>query len=86
MKPIDQAFYDLYTGHISQCEPDVVLKFLESQYTDEGQRTFYDKYSWYYSHLMDTYIAFEAGFEYGRKHHNNPTSDSPATRDPTLLS
>ena len=67
LSPSDQAFYDLYTSRISQCEDDVVLKFLESQLTDEGQETFYDKYSWYYSHLMDTYIAFEMGIEYGRK-------------------
>ena len=67
LSPSDQAFYDLYTSRISQCEDDVVLKFLESQLTDEGQETFYDKYSWYYSHLMDTYIAFEIGIEYGRK-------------------
>ena len=68
LSPIDQAFYDLYTSRIPQCEGDVVLKFLESQLTDEGQESFYDKYSWYYSHLMDTYIAFEMGIEYGRKH------------------
>ena len=67
MKPIDQAFYDLYTSRIPQCENDVVLKFLESQYTYEGQDAFYDRYSEYYSHLMDAYIAFEAGIEYGRK-------------------
>ena len=67
LSPSDQAFYDLYTSRISQCEDDVVLKFLESQLTDEGQETFYDKYSWYYSHLMDTYIAFEMGIDYGRK-------------------
>ena len=67
LSPIDQAFYDLYTSRIPQCENDVVLKFLESQLTDEGQESFYDKYSWYYSHLMDTYIAFEMGIEYGRK-------------------
>ena len=67
LSPSDQAFYDLYTSRISQCEDDVVLKFLESQLTDEGQESFYDKYSWYYSHLMDTYIAFEMGIEYGRK-------------------
>ena len=67
LSPSDQAFYDLYTSRIPQCENDVVLKFLESQLTDEGQESFYDKYSWYYSHLMDTYIAFEIGIEYGRK-------------------
>ena len=43
LSPIDQAFYDLYTSRIPQCEGDVVLKFLESQLTDEGQDTFYDK-------------------------------------------
>ena len=68
LSPIDQAFFDLYTSRIPQCENDVVLKFLESQLTDEEQESFYDKYSWYYSHLMDTYIAFEMGIEYGRKH------------------
>lgn len=68
LSPIDQAFYDLYTSRIPQCENDVVLKFLESQLTDEGQDDFYSKHSWYYSHLMDTYIAFEMGIEYGRKH------------------
>ena len=67
LSSIDKAFFDLYTSRIPQCENDVVLKFLESQLTDEGQESFYDKYSWYYSHLMDTYIAFEMGIEYGRK-------------------
>ena len=67
LSPIDQAVYDLYTSRIPQCEGDVVLKFLESQLTDEGQDAFYDKYSWYYSHLMDTYNAFDAGIEYGRR-------------------
>ena len=68
----DQAFYDLYTSRISQCKDDVVLDFLESQLTDKGQDDFYKKYSEYYSHLMDTYIAFEMGIEYGRK---NPVEE-----------
>ena len=75
LSPIDQAFYDLYTGRISQCEDDVVLKFLESKLSDKGQDDFYDNYSWYYSHLMDTHIAFKAGIEYGRTHGNTILSN-----------
>ena len=67
LSPIDQAFFDLYKGYISECSTEILLKFLESQLTDKGQDIFYDEYSSYYSHLMDTNIAFEAGIEYGRK-------------------
>ena len=67
MTPIDQAFYELYKGRISQCDAEILLDFLISQRTDEGQNVFYKNYSSYYSHLMDTYIAFEAGIEYASK-------------------
>jgi len=67
LSTIDQAFYDLYSSRISQCDAEILLDFLTSQRTDEGQNVFYKNYSSYYSHLMDTYIAFEAGIEYASK-------------------
>jgi len=59
LSPIDQAFYEMYRGSISECDDETILRFLkdnESVDSFEG-----------YTHLMDTYIAFEAGIEYGRK-------------------
>jgi len=59
MTPIDQAFFEMYTGSISECTIEVLLRFLkdnESVGSSDG-----------YTHLMDTYTAFEAGIEYGRK-------------------
>jgi len=67
MTPIDQAFFDLYKGQISQCDDQILLEFIESQQTDDGQEAFYSKHSSYYSHLMDTYIAFKSGIELGSK-------------------
>jgi hypothetical protein len=67
MTPIDQAFYELYKSRISQCDAEILLCFLISQRTDEGQDVFYKNYGSYYSHLMDTYIAFQAGIEYARE-------------------
>jgi len=64
MTPIDQAFFDLYKGQISQCDEQILLEFIESQQTDDGQEAFYSRYASFYSHLMDTYIAFKAGIEY----------------------
>jgi hypothetical protein len=49
----------MYRGSISECDDETILRFLkdnESVDSFEG-----------YTHLMDTYIAFEAGIEYGRK-------------------
>jgi hypothetical protein len=49
----------MYRGSISECSDETILRFLkdnESVDSFEG-----------YTHLMDTYIAFEAGIEYGRK-------------------
>jgi hypothetical protein len=63
MTPIDQAFFDLYKGQISQCDDQILREFIESQQSDYGQEAFYSKYASFYSHLMDTYIAFKAGIE-----------------------
>ena len=60
LSPIDQAFFDLYSGRISECDDETLLRFLTSK--DENE------VGWpYYTHLMDTYIAFDAGIEYGKK-------------------
>jgi hypothetical protein len=67
LSPTEQAFYDVYKGLISQCDAEILLDFLISQRTDEGQHVFYENYSSYYTHLMDTYIAFEAGIKYARE-------------------
>jgi len=59
MNQVDQAFYEMYRSCISECDDETILRFLndhESVDSFEG-----------YTHLMDTYIAFEAGIEYGRK-------------------
>jgi len=66
MTPTDQAFFDLYKGQISQCDDQILLEFIESQQSDYGQDAFYSKYSSFYSHLVDTYIAFKAGIEYAK--------------------
>lgn len=57
--PIDQAFFEVYSGRISECDDETLLRFLvdhDSVGSMEG-----------YTHLMDTYIAFTAGVEYGRQ-------------------
>ena len=59
LSPIDQAFFNLYSSHISECDNETILRFLKdnnSVSTLEG-----------YTHLMDTYIAFQAGIEYARE-------------------
>ena len=71
LSPIEQAFVEVYR-RVNQCNEDITMIFLESERTDKGQDDFYKKYSEYYSHLMDTYIAFEMGIEYGRK---NPVEE-----------
>jgi len=56
---IDQAFFEMYRGSISECDDETILRFLkdnESVDSFEG-----------YTHLMDTYIAFEAGIKYARE-------------------
>jgi hypothetical protein len=59
MTPIDQAFFEMYSGNISECSDEILLRFLK----DNDSVDSWDGYT----HLMDTYIAFEAGIEYGRK-------------------
>jgi len=59
LSPTEQAFYDLYSSRISECDDETILRFLkdnDSVSSLEG-----------YTHLMDTYIAFEAGIEYARE-------------------
>ena len=72
LTPTEQAFFDIYSGCIPQCDDHIILIFLESERSDDGQDSFYEKYSEYYSHLKDTYIAFEEGIDYGRK---NPVEE-----------
>jgi hypothetical protein len=64
LSPIDQAFYEMYSGNISECSEEILLRFLK----DNDSVDCFDGYS----HLMDTYIAFTAGIAYGMKH-NVPT-------------
>jgi len=59
MTPIDQAFYEMYSGNISECSEEILLRFLK----DNDSVDCFDGYS----HLMDTYIAFEAGIKYARE-------------------
>jgi len=59
MTPIDQAFYEMYSGNISECSEEILLRFLK----DHDSVDCFDGYS----HLMDTYIAFEAGIKYARE-------------------
>ena len=66
LSPIEQAFFDLYSGRISECDDHILLMFIESERGDKGQDDFYEMYGSYYSHLKDTYIAFDAGIEFGK--------------------
>jgi hypothetical protein len=59
LSPIDQAFFDLYSGSISECSDEILLRFLKDHDSVDSMEG--------YSHLMDTHIAFNAGIEYGRK-------------------
>jgi hypothetical protein len=64
MKPIDQEYFDVYTKCISQCDKETVLEFIQ-MIEEDGD---HDKFPLeYYSHLMDTYVAFHAGVNFGRK-------------------
>jgi hypothetical protein len=64
MTPIDQAFYEMYSGNISECSDEILLRFLK----DNESVDCWDGYT----HLMDTYTAFEAGIRYGRENaHTN---------------
>jgi hypothetical protein len=64
MKPIDQEYFDVYSKFISQCSKEILLEFIQ-MINEDGD---HDKFPLeYYSHLMDTHIAFHAGVEYGRK-------------------
>jgi hypothetical protein len=59
MSVIDQAFFDVYSGRISECDDATILRFLadhDSVDLMEG-----------YTHLMDTYIAFRAGIAFANK-------------------
>lgn len=59
LSAIDQAFFDVYSGRISECDDNTILRFLadnDSVDTMEG-----------YTHLMDTYIAFTAGIAFAKK-------------------
>ena len=59
LSDFDHAFFNMYSGNISECDDSVLLSFLnDSDSVDcfEG-----------YSHLMDTYIAFRAGFDFANK-------------------
>jgi hypothetical protein len=58
LSPIDQAFFEMYSGNISECSNEILLRFLK----DNDSVDSWDGYT----HLMDTYIAFEAGIKYGR--------------------
>jgi hypothetical protein len=54
----DQAFFNVYSGSISECSDEILLNFLKD--SDSIELT--DGYT----HLMDTYIAFRAGFDYAK--------------------
>jgi len=56
---IDQAFFEMYSGNISECSEEILLRFLK----DHNSVDCFDGYS----HLMDTYIAFESGINYQKK-------------------
>jgi len=63
--PIDQAFFDCYTKNIAQCDDKYVQQFIEMINQDNAN---WDEFpSEYYSHLMDTNVAFLMGVEYGGK-------------------
>jgi hypothetical protein len=59
LSPIDQAFFEMYSGNISECSDEILLRFLKDNDSVDSSDG--------YTHLMDTYIAFEAGIKYGRK-------------------
>jgi len=59
LTPIDQAFFEMYSGNISECSEEILLRFLK----DHDSVDCFDGYS----HLMDTYIAFESGIRYQKK-------------------
>ena len=62
LSPIDQAFFEMYSGNISECSDEILLRFLKNNDSVDSSDG--------YTHLMDTYIAFEAGIAYGRKNAN----------------
>jgi len=65
MNAIDQAFFDCYTKNIAQCDDKYVQQFIEMINQDNAN---WDEFpSEYYSHLMDTNVAFLMGVEYGGK-------------------
>jgi hypothetical protein len=59
LSPSDHAFFNLYSGRISECDDEVLLRFLKDHDSVDVMEG--------YSHLMDTHIAFYEGIEYGRK-------------------
>jgi len=62
---LDQAFFDIYCGHIPECDEELVLLFLQMQNSEDPD---WDQFpSEYYSHLMDTYIAFMGGVRYQKE-------------------
>tara|TARA_R110000868_G_scaffold229747_1_gene482858 strand:+ start:333 stop:557 length:225 start_codon:yes stop_codon:yes gene_type:complete len=63
----DKAFLLAYK-HVNECPDYVALSFVNAK-TDKQQDDFYKSHSDYYSHLMDTYSTFSAGFEYAQKLH-----------------
>jgi hypothetical protein len=54
----DQAFFNTYSGLISECSDETLLNFLK----DPDSVSLFDGYT----HLMDTYIAFTEGFNYAK--------------------
>ena len=63
LNDFDCAFFNLYSNQISECSDLILFKFIkdsDSVGTDEG-----------YSHLMDTYTAFKAGYEFAKKEVQN---------------
>jgi len=59
LSPSDYAFFNLYSGRISECDDEVLLRFLKDHDSVDLMEG--------YSHLMDTHIAFNEGIAYGRK-------------------
>jgi hypothetical protein len=58
LSAIDQSFYEMYRGSISECDDDTILRFLKDNNSVDSMEG--------YTHLMDTYIAFKAGIEYAK--------------------
>ena len=56
---IDRAFFEMYRGSISECDDATILRFLEDNESVDSMEG--------YTHLMDTYIAFEAGIAFAKK-------------------